>query len=377
VPVQLALGTSHGCARLSDGTVRCWGDGTYGRLGNGTEQEQLVPKAVTGLEGVVDIVARGLTTCARLSDKTVSCWGSDFQKSTTGPVLAPASVGAQDNTSMAVSSGTLCVLNEQGLVFCKGGGLYGELGNVEPGMFGSDSDVFVLAQTSEAASVGVVQVASLNSTFLAVTENGAVLCWGIDKEGIGSDKQGFYCEGEGYPVGSFHSIVGKPVILPHLQSVTSVSGGQLSACAIVADGRVTCWGQNSLGLLGRGTSTENEIADFALGLAAVRHVAIGGAHVCAVTSDDKLFCWGSNKLGQLGAPCGAALPCQTSASDIPFVAVPTRVAEGVVEVELGDNFTCGVTQDAKVLCWGQNFLGQLGRGTKSAGEAIPAPVVWK
>jgi alpha-tubulin suppressor-like RCC1 family protein len=74
---EIAAGGYHTCARLSDGTVRCWGHNEYGQLGDNTQTSRLVPVAVSGLSGVAEIVAGASHTCARLSDGTVRCWGNN------------------------------------------------------------------------------------------------------------------------------------------------------------------------------------------------------------------------------------------------------------------------------------------------------------
>lgn len=74
----IAAGLEHVCARMVDGTVRCWGSGTYGRLGVGDELGRLEPALVPGLAGVDEIAAAGWRSCAR-SGGTVHCWGTNAQ----------------------------------------------------------------------------------------------------------------------------------------------------------------------------------------------------------------------------------------------------------------------------------------------------------
>ncbi len=73
IPTQLAADADHVCARLSDGTVRCWGGDLAGGLGNGDAGDQTKPQPVTGLEGVVELDPTG--ACASFADKTAKCWG--------------------------------------------------------------------------------------------------------------------------------------------------------------------------------------------------------------------------------------------------------------------------------------------------------------
>jgi cysteine-rich repeat protein len=75
--VELGTGYYHLCARLADGTVKCWGYNSYGQLGNGNTSQQSRPVQVSGLSGAVTI-SRGHAawhTCASKNDGSVVCWG--------------------------------------------------------------------------------------------------------------------------------------------------------------------------------------------------------------------------------------------------------------------------------------------------------------
>jgi alpha-tubulin suppressor-like RCC1 family protein len=71
----VALGYGHTCALLSGGTVECWGWNILGQLGNGTATDSSVPVAVSGLTGATAITAGFLHTCAISS--VVKCWGDN------------------------------------------------------------------------------------------------------------------------------------------------------------------------------------------------------------------------------------------------------------------------------------------------------------
>src|SRR2546421_12273139 len=73
-PTQLSVGANHACARMSDGTARCWGDNSESQLGDGTALAR--SGAVTPpLTDVVEIAAGESFTCARRADRTVWGWG--------------------------------------------------------------------------------------------------------------------------------------------------------------------------------------------------------------------------------------------------------------------------------------------------------------
>ncbi len=76
--VQLAIGSAHACARLSDGSARCWGNNFAGQIGDGTQSNlRLSPVTVSALPAITDIAAGGTQTCARRGNGDVYCWGSN------------------------------------------------------------------------------------------------------------------------------------------------------------------------------------------------------------------------------------------------------------------------------------------------------------
>ena len=75
---QVAAGGAHTCARLATGAARCWGANGAGQVGDGTTVNRRVPTAVSGLgAGVAQVMAGGAHTCARLTVGTLRCWGTN------------------------------------------------------------------------------------------------------------------------------------------------------------------------------------------------------------------------------------------------------------------------------------------------------------
>ncbi len=137
-----------------------------------------------------------------------------------------------------------------------------------------------------------------------------------------------------------------------------IATGSVHACAL-RNGAVQCWGSNSLGQLGDGTTTGRPQAVRVRGLGGARAIAVGRFHTCAVVSDG-VECWGGNgdmKLGNAGF---------TSA----YSATPVRVdglSGDVQALALGTSHSCALV-DGGVKCWGDNTYKQLGaeNGSESA-----------
>jgi Regulator of chromosome condensation (RCC1) repeat len=146
-----------------------------------------------------------------------------------------------------------------------------------------------------------------------------------------------------------------PIAVPSLTNVVSIAGGQSFACAAKTDGTVWCWGYNwpggNLGPnVAAGSSTQTPVQ--IPGLSGVSKVSAGTAHVCAVTATGYLYCWGDNTAGQFGnGTTGASNP------------TPVLVSTATGSVSAGSNFTCTLDSYGNVLCAGGNDEGQLGNGT--------------
>ena len=87
--IQIAAGGAHSCALLDTGNVRCWGDNNYGQLGYGhtdTIGDDETPLSAgdvqivssSSLSKVIQIAAGSSHSCALLDDGRVRCWGANY-----------------------------------------------------------------------------------------------------------------------------------------------------------------------------------------------------------------------------------------------------------------------------------------------------------
>lgn len=205
----------------------------------------------------------------------------------------------------------------------------------------------------------------------AVSEKGAVKCWGENAYGdLGL--------GDGDHRGDEPSEMGAS--LPEIdlgdeRAAATIAVGFAHVCALLDDGEVKCWGHNSVGQLGLGDTEDRGDAPFEMGDALpavdlgvklpVIALAAGADHTCALFETGKVKCWGFNYSGQLGlgdTKKRGAAPGQMGAA-LPFVDLGEgRTARQIVA---GGSHTCALLDGGAVKCWGENMDGELGLGDHS------------
>lgn len=286
---SITAGGEHTCVVTSAGAALCWGSNQRGELGNGSTFTSTSPVAVSGLASGVIVITGG--------------------------------------------NYFTCALTDTGAAWCWGGGSLGQLGN------GVGGDQYTPVAVSGLAS-GLVAIAAGQDHACAVTTAGAAKCWGGNSFGQ---------LGNGTTTNSY-----TPVAVSGLTSgVVTITAGAYHTCARTNTGAVKCWGNNSSGQLGNGTTINSTTPVAVSGLASgVAAISAGGSHTCAITNTGAAWCWGSNLYGRLGNGT-------TTDSSTP-VAVG-YITSGATAISAGGMHTCAVV-DGAALCWGAGSLGQLGDG---------------
>ncbi|MCL2822443.1 MAG: hypothetical protein FWD57_00455 [Polyangiaceae bacterium] len=296
------------------------------------------------------IAAGAFHTCGVTSAGKVFCWGSNSSGQlgyeTEGEESMPAPVPALSSGVVAVSAGGAhtCALTDSGAVLCWGANSSGQLGN------GSDDDRGVPTPVLGLQS-GVIAISAGRSHSCAVMNNGKVMCWGNNMFGQLGDG----------------SLVDRdrptPVVWLSGKAV-SVSAGGLYTCAVMESGIDMCWGQGDWGQLGNGDVADQPTPVEVNNSENIIKVSAGLKHTCDLSATGTLRCWGDNVYGQLGN--GSFLTPQNPAP-------VTGLMSDTVDVASGDNFTCALRSTGTLLCWGVNFRGELGDGTNNIRDN-PAPV---
>ena len=333
---QVSAGYHHACV-LWDSKIRCWGAGRqpYGSTGlDKTPPASRPPVELTAGELPVQIAAGDGHSCALLENGQLRCWGSNFSGQLGTGAASPyearpvaASALRQPLTAVITGSAATCGRTAEGKVLCWGSNGFGQLGiegltNVsvlapaEATKFGENIRDFELARDTVAP----------NTCALA---GDTVRCWG---------------RGSGFPA----TITG-------LTAPTAIEAGAVHGCVLEAAGELRCWRGDNLGVDAPETL-----------LTGVRSFATGDAHTCAVTTEARLLCW----LGhQVSALPGSFLEGLT--------ATPQLIPEltDVMQVTAGDDFTCALTGDGRLWCWGANDGGQLGLGVPDTSRPRPTQPV--
>ncbi len=199
---------------------------------------------------------------------------------------------------------------------------------------------------------GVRSITASNNHTCAVTTGGAAKCWGSN--GYGQLGNGTATDSK------------VPVPVTGLGSgVTSITAGDYHTCAVTTGGAAKCWGDNWYGQLGNGTRSDSTVPVAVTGLGSgVTSITASTHHACAVTTGGAAKCWGTGYVGQLGDGT-------TTRSNVP---VPvTGLSSGVALIAAGGWHTCAMTTGGAAKCWGANYYGQLGNGTRSD-SAVPVAV---
>lgn len=231
---QISVGSTHACVLRAGGVLSCWGDNTFGQLGNGTFESTETPVPVS-LGPVLAVSAGDSATCALTKDG-VHCWGRADpgqlgDGSAPHELCAAASVmcsplpvlvqGLSNPQRISVARGGACALNGDSRVRC----------------WGLPSAVESYGMSPIAIEIpGVLDATAVyagDGRGFAIRPGGGLRSWGDNQSGALGDG-----------VLKPHKV---PVDVVSLDGVIRVTGGDSHACALRENGDVLCWGSDNCG----------------------------------------------------------------------------------------------------------------------------------
>lgn len=346
-------GFQHSCALTTDGEAFCWGNNDYLQTGN-----------------TADVSCGYNTRCLR----------------------RPTAVLGGHRFVQIVAGGNMsCGLTAAGAIWCWGGG-YGDGGTTYLGNGTLARSATPLRVASDSVFVSVSRRPAGGGC--ALTASGQAWCWGENGGSLGDGSTtvrptpvpiggalrftrlvrhwshscgittsgALYCWGDNrwgqlaigdVPWNNFGAMETAPVPATTSQTYTDVAVGGSITCAIRSGGLLECAGTNANGVLGDGSSLTHRgtLGPVAATFAATQ-VSANEVSVCALATDGSAYCWGGNWFGGLGIGTRSDFGEET----------PQRVQGGpFAKITVGGSHSCGLTPGQRLYCWGHDGMGAVGR----------------
>lgn len=354
---DLATGREHSCVIDGDGQVLCFGSNLFGQLGDGSRAARAPTAVALAGQGAISQISAGDSHTCAVRGSAAECWGFNFfgqlGDGSTLSRFTPAAVGGPLLASkIAAGNAHSCAVTDGGGVKCWGNNQLGALGN------GSTIDSATPVDANGLPSGVIAVTTGANHSCALLGALGHVQCWGLGNSGQLGTNNG--------------SSSLAPVTVSGLSGITVISShpGAAHTCAVNGSGGVVCWGANGSGQLGDGSTTTRLSPVGVVGLASgVAKVSVGAAHSCALLVGGGVKCWGLNTVGALGDG-------STTASSQP-VAV-SGIASGASAISAGLFHSCAIV-GGEVFCWGNSFSGENGdlgggfRVTPFRVDGLPGP----
>lgn len=363
---QVSAGSDHTCALSTTGNLRCWG-------GNSNDESTVG----SGLGKLNAIRAGSSATCVVDSSSKVRCWGLNPDNMRDSPDFPPVKIKV---TALVSGSTHSCALSEGHTLYCWGDTKpAGEIRDVEKVTAGGTNTCFITTLgtstcsgpihdfTPSAMKLGIGGHIATSQTYTCAKYeeaqfNGQSGCW----SSIAYQND---------------ILVPKPA---NLNGISKLSISRNAACAIKADGYLTCWGLDYAGLVNTGNYSGVKFSDlsggggFFCGLkldgnqaecwgdndfgqssppsqVSYTKISSGETHACAIRIDKRVDCWGDNSAGE--------------------TAVPSDLAN-VEFISTGNKFSCAITYGGKTTCWGDNSSHQLDAPKfKISPPRLPHPLI--
>lgn len=336
-------GGLHSCAIDSTQSLFCWGYNGNGNVGDGTTASRISPVLVGGTGNFAQVATGHAHSCALTTAGAAFCWGrnnsGELGDGTQTDRFVPTAVlGGLTFTSIDVGYNHSCGITANGVAYCWGGNSVGQLGN------GGAAASSVPVAVTGGLSFSMVRAGYYHSCAIQ-SVTGLAFCWGSNWMGqTGAN--------------STADFLAAPTAVSGGYVFTQLDAGGYHACGTTAT-RTYCWGWNGYGQLG---ATSNATCGTAQPCARMpvrlnsslrfNGVSVGINHSCAIEPTGDIHCWGSNSNGQIG---DGTTTNQQNAKRV-------QVGTGFKSILTGGSFTCGVSLDNRAYCWGSNELGKLGLG---------------
>jgi alpha-tubulin suppressor-like RCC1 family protein len=290
--------------------------------------------------------------------------------------------GQCDSDVLEVSAGALssCIVLRNGQSHCWGQNQFGQLGDGT--LAGTDLCAPDIRCRPRAAPVvqetgdpldDIVHVANAFWHACAVRRDGSVFCWGRNERGqLGHAGNDLTCT-DGDTTLSCNP-TSRRAGLPAGVQISEIGVGLRYSCGRTPAGQVYCWGDNNVGQLAldpatvASTAIPTRIQNLPQPVMQLS-LANQGDSACALLMDGSVWCWGRNTGGGLGHPAAMDAMCGTvSCSFVPMMVLDDQGQPFVAESIAVGRFAACALRAGSVYCWGSNATGLLGTGSGDAVE---------
>ena len=344
---RIAAGYHHNCAIDGAGRLFCWGYNDRGQLGDGGTAHTTVARPLPGSMTFIRVSAGGSHTCAVTSAKELYCWGRNvwgqIGDGSNVNRLTPTRILPEHQFAdvFTMAEGT-CAITTAGGVWCWG--------------FMLGSQASAQSPTDVSPSIRFASIGGSDFQVCGVAEDGASYCFVPTAVTTAAGGTAMMWRPQAAPAGG----------------IAGFAGGLQFNCGVGGSGTISCWGSNSYGQLGTGTTDSVPGIAVVTGSQTWRGVFAGYDWACGIANSGATHCWGHNSWGVLG-------PVVDRIYVIPAPRV-LEVPAGLAFTALDGGFyhMCGIAADTRVHCLGGGFGGQLGDGNPPVDfyhRSSPAPVL--
>lgn len=260
-------------------------------------------------------------------------------------------------TQMSIGWEHACGIHTNGNVYCWGSSTVNGQNQTESTPKPIDTSGVLSGKTVKAISSGYWYTC-------VIASDNKVYCWGSNSYGQ---------LGNGSITNSRTPVAVDTSGLLNNKTIVSISAGVYQACAIDSDGKAYCWGLNSSGQLGNGSTTDSSVPvavdmSGALYNKTIKSISKGRYSTCVIASDDNGYCWGNNYAGQLGSsgPSPTLSPTAINTSGALY-------NKTIKSITASDSNTCVIASDDNAYCWGGNYSGQLGINNSTGSYTTSSP----
>jgi hypothetical protein len=326
---------------VRDGTAMCWGDNTWGQLGNATaglntglSSGEKSPVFVTDIGVSYASISAGVGhTCALSAAGDAYCWGSNFtgEVGDGGTVMktVPTKVSSSVKfSSIVAGTAHTCALTSDGSVYC-----WGKIANVSS-----------VTPLKVGGFPKIVQLVTQDLMICGLSESGEVLCLG---------------KGDGVIVTKEY---GQPTRVAGGMKFKAIAAGSYHTCGLREDGAAFCWGMNAVGQIDPSSPKLVEQPQQLHGSFTFSSIAAGGHMTCGIMTAGGSRCIGMTQLSNSSNGRAQSLLEIPGEGDHPFVAISG-----------GAFHTCAIDRQGGAWCWGEQRFGAVGAGD-SATESEPLQI---